>query len=115
MSFHGFIPRGQLRGWYDRAALFVNPSLSEGGPLTLLEALAVGVPSVTTPVGCAHEYLMASGGFGIVTKSFDAEELGRCVLDALRRFQGGDKQLCAKNIAETFSWSSKAAEIRLVL
>jgi glycosyltransferase involved in cell wall biosynthesis len=36
---------------FNQSRVFVNPSLNEGGPRVALEAMACGVPVVTTPVG----------------------------------------------------------------
>lgn len=38
---------------YNSAKIFVNPSFNEGGPRVLLEAMACGLPAVTTRVGVA--------------------------------------------------------------
>ncbi len=43
--------------WYPRFDVFVLPSLSEGLPLTLLEAMSSGVPCVATDVGGTSEIL----------------------------------------------------------
>ena len=43
--------------WYPKLDVFALPSLSEGFPLTLLEALSVGVPCVATKVGGVPEIL----------------------------------------------------------
>ena len=36
---------------YNSAKLFINPSLNEGGPRTVLEGMACGLPIITTRVG----------------------------------------------------------------
>jgi len=42
---------------YNAADIVVQPSYSEGCPLTLLESLACGTPIITTNVGCNDDYL----------------------------------------------------------
>ncbi|MFH2112831.1 MAG: GT4 family glycosyltransferase PelF [Candidatus Bathyarchaeota archaeon] len=43
--------------WYPRFDVFILPSLSEGFPLTILEALSSGVPCIATNVGGVSEIL----------------------------------------------------------
>ena len=59
--------------------IFVLFSEVEGMPLTLIEAMACGVPVMTTPAGGSGE-LVTSGKEGFVTKGFDAEEYTEALL-----------------------------------
>lgn len=54
--FHGFKPHAQLRPWVEAAHLLVMSSRHESGPLVLLEAAMVGVPTVGTAVGHIAEW-----------------------------------------------------------
>jgi glycosyltransferase involved in cell wall biosynthesis len=51
VRFLGFLDRTGLQAAHRRAGVFVNPADYEACPLSLLEAMAMGTPIVTTPVG----------------------------------------------------------------
>lgn len=57
--------------WYPRFDVFALPSLSEGFPLTILEALSSGVPCVATGVGGVPEIL----GEEFLVQKWDPEGL----------------------------------------
>lgn len=69
-----FFGKVDVREYYPKLDVFVLTSISEGQPLTILEAMAVGVPSVSTRVGACEELIcgrteedMALGPAGLVT------------------------------------------------
>jgi glycosyltransferase involved in cell wall biosynthesis len=56
VRFRGFLPQRQLRPLVEAAHLMIICSRHETGPLAVLEAAAVGVPSVGTDVGHIAEW-----------------------------------------------------------
>jgi glycosyltransferase involved in cell wall biosynthesis len=56
ITFHGFLPQRQLRPLMERAHVNVLSSLHEAGPLAMLEAAVVGVPTAGTAVGHIAEW-----------------------------------------------------------
>lgn len=65
-----------------RAAVFILPSRQEGFGIAAAEALATGLPVVTTPSGGPEDLVRRSGG-GLVTGGFDAASLADAVLSLL--------------------------------
>src|SRR4051794_27827443 len=68
---------------YSEADIFCLPSLREGLPMALLEAMAFGLPVVSTPVG-AIPLLVEDGRSGLLVEVGSAESL----VSALRRLAG---------------------------
>ncbi|MCA9117500.1 MAG: glycosyltransferase [Planctomycetaceae bacterium] len=64
------------------ADLFLLTSISEGIPLTLIEAMAAGVPIVSTDVGGVSE-LVQHGQTALLAPAGDAEQLAGCVLQLM--------------------------------
>jgi len=61
-----------------RASLFVLPSFQEGFGIVAAEALAAGLPVVTTPSG-GPEALVTDSGGGVVLDGFSADQLAHAV------------------------------------
>ena len=84
-------PRVRFLGWRSdphaclgAADLFVQPSLREGLPISLLEAMAVGLPIVATAVGGVPEAL-EHGDAGLLVPPADAPALAAALREALAR------------------------------
>lgn len=77
------VPFHELPQLYRRLNLYLITSFLEGGPLTLLEAGASGVPVISTPVGLSSEILSQSG-CGKLLKGFDSDEIANAVIDDIK-------------------------------
>lgn len=88
--FHGTLPQEQVLELYGRAAVFCLPCVvastgdQDGLPTSVLEAMALGVPVVTTAVNGLRE-LVVHGQTGLVVPERDpsalADALGRLLTD----------------------------------
>ncbi len=68
MTFHGPVSRDRTREFYERAGLFVLPTLSDGFALTQLEAMAHGLPVIAT-ANCGA--VVADGSDGLIVPAGD--------------------------------------------
>ena len=59
-SFHGFLTQAQLRPLLEQADVLMVSSRHEAGPVVMLEAAALGVPTVGTAVGHMVEWAPAA-------------------------------------------------------
>jgi len=83
--------RGDVPRWLRAFDAFALPSLSEGLPLALLEAMASGLPIVATHVGGVGD-LVQDGVSGRLVPSGDAHAL-TLALDALERDRVGAREM----------------------
>lgn len=54
-NYHSAISHDKMAAWYRSLNIFICTSISEGSPMTVLEAAACGVPIVSTAVGVVPE------------------------------------------------------------
>jgi glycosyltransferase involved in cell wall biosynthesis len=64
VRFLGQMPQAQILDWYRTGQIFsvVLPSLHEGIPVSLMEAMSCGVPVISSRVGGTPELLEAGAG-----------------------------------------------------
>lgn len=74
-----FVPAEQMPALYARHDIFVFPSLVEGMPLVLLEAMATAMPVVTTDT-CGMADVLEDGYNGLLVKPADSEGFAAAVL-----------------------------------
>ncbi|HEX4463857.1 MAG TPA: glycosyltransferase family 4 protein [Solirubrobacterales bacterium] len=74
VSFLGAVGQEELRELYERAAIFCLPSFAEGVPVVLMEAMAMGLPVVTTRIAGIPE-LVEHGRSGVLVAPGRADEL----------------------------------------
>jgi len=97
----GRVPRQEMPDEYRRADLFVLPTLSDNTPVTLMEAMASGLPAVATAVGGIPE-LVVPGVTGRLVPPGDVPALAAALEGLLsdtdvRRRMGA----AGRNVAET--------------
>jgi glycosyltransferase involved in cell wall biosynthesis len=81
--FEGEVNQNYIRTLYAKADLFCIPSFAEGIPVVLMEAMAMGIPSVTTHVAGIPE-LIRDGVDGLLVAPSDLEGL----VEALEKLMG---------------------------
>ncbi len=135
VRFHGVISdRSRLRRLFDAADLFVLPTYSEGFPRVLLEAMAFGVPVLTTFVGGIPSVMRdgencleipvrdADGLAAVIERALSDPELRLRIAEGgsetIRRILGAQRPPHARRVAEELAkleartggdWSTRSA------
>jgi glycosyltransferase involved in cell wall biosynthesis len=79
----GFVSGQDKLEWLQRASVFVLPSYAEGMPVAILEAMAVGLPIVTTPVGATPD-VVEDGVNGFLIEPGDVSQLAARLIQLLQ-------------------------------
>ena len=74
----GSVPHKDMPAYYALMNAFVHPSLRDGMPNALLEAMACGLPVVVTPVGGAAD-VIRDGKNGLMIPVNDAEAISQAI------------------------------------
>jgi glycosyltransferase involved in cell wall biosynthesis len=110
VRFVGAVPPGAVPEWLGAADVVALPSLSEGHPNAVMEALAAGRPVVASRVGAVAEYV--SPAVGRVVEPGDPQALGEALLEALR--QSWDSDAISHSVAG-HTWAACARAYLAVL
>ena len=105
--FVGTRPHNEIPLWMNAADVFVLPSLNEGNPTVMFEALGVGLPFVGTAVGGVPE-IIVSEDYGLLCPPADPECLAEKILIALNKEWDRDK---IRKYAKQFTWENIAKRI----
>jgi len=114
-TFTGYVERNKIPSYLSAADIFVNPSLTEGLPLTVMEAMAMERAVVATDVGGTSD-LIRNGENGFLIPSRDVGSLASAIRtlaldDKLRQRMG----LAGRDtIMKDFSWSSITQKVEKV-
>ncbi|MFZ1473698.1 MAG: glycosyltransferase, partial [Anaerolineae bacterium] len=104
---------------YGRAALFTLPSWVESSPVALAQALAAGVPVVTTTIG-GTEHLIEDGIDGLRVPARDPAALAQALLRLLQdpatanRYAAAGRHLAAARFTQAVA-AARSAEVYRML
>lgn len=102
VRFEGHRPDPEV--WLRGIDLLVRPSLTEGMPLGLLEAMAVGVPVIASDIP-GNAWLIRATGAGLLVPVADHEALARAIATLWRQPEIRDEMRAAGiQAAASFSW-----------
>jgi glycosyltransferase involved in cell wall biosynthesis len=105
--FTGYVPDEKLLQMYRASDVFVHLSAVEGGPASCMQALAVNLPVVMTPVGVVGKWI-AETGMGRLFPVGDVEACARCIGEALAE---KDPPVTAAAARAMWSWEAIGAKI----
>lgn len=105
----GFVPDDAIEALYQGADLFVLPTLFEGMPTVVLEAMSYQLPIIVSDVGATSEQVDASNGFLLPPNNVEA------LVNSLLMFQAlPDEQkeamgrMSFNKVANSFTWEMVA-------
>jgi len=106
IKFYGWVDRNLLPDEYRESDIFVSPSTDEGMPNTILEALASGLPIITSNVSGNRELVIDNiNGFVINNIEELPETLEKIIeSDELRKKFGQESLI----ISKSYSWKEAA-------
>lgn len=114
VQFVGIVPHEKVHTFMQQADIFVLPSLSEGFPGVILEAMACGLPVVATRVG-GVVYIVKDGSNGYLIDTMNQKQIAKVLLKLLQ-----DKRLRKemsdnnRKEARRYRWDAVAATLESI-
>ena len=109
VRFLGKIPHKEIPRWMNAADLFCLPSIREGHPNVVIEALACGVPVVASNVGAISEIINSTNGY--IWRNQNVRTLAQLLKDGLDR--SWNRAEIRRNVAG-YSWENCASRYHAV-
>lgn len=111
VAFTSWLSQEELIKRYQQADIFVLPSIEEGMPNVLLEAMACGLPVVATNVAGSRE-LVKHGVNGLLVPPRDKKALAMAIQEVLNDKSRMGKESLA--LAARYSWQEAAKDYRRI-
>lgn len=102
VTFHGFLPDESIAEKYRSCDAFVLPTLFEGMPTVVLEAMSSGAPVVVSDVGACAE--LVDGENGWLIPPGDSAALKSALIEVLEAEDLETKSLASFQRAQEFAW-----------
>jgi glycosyltransferase involved in cell wall biosynthesis len=83
VHFGGQVPYAELPRWYQMADIYISPSHVDGSSVSLMEALACGVPCLVSDIPGNKEWIV-EGENGWLFRDGDANDLANKILGAIK-------------------------------
>jgi glycosyltransferase involved in cell wall biosynthesis len=113
LKFLGRIPRNEMPAEFAAADLFVLPSLAEGSAEVTYEALACGLPVVTTPETGS---VVRDGIEGLVVPSCNADAIADAIENIIESRECRSKMAsAARRCARDFTWEKYGERLIAVI
>ena len=105
VSLLGYVAKAELPGLYAGAAGFLYPGIYEGFGLPIIEAMACGVPVLTSTTGAAPEI---AGGAAILADPFDIDSMQQGIERLTQPEESARLRSLGAERARSFTWRAAA-------
>lgn len=114
VEFAGRVPHERVQDYMNQAEVFVLPSLSEGFPVTILEAMACGLPIVATRVGGLPD-IVEGGVNGYLVNVKNPNKIADKILFLLENDEVRE-EISANNRekAELYTWDKVTGTVEII-
>lgn len=109
LEFAGFLEDNEMRSLYHASDLFISASIAEGGPTTIVKAIACNTPVMCTRVNGVDDYLVEDGS-GIIVDNRDYREWFMKIKNFLAR-RITVKIMDREKARKTFHWPNIAKKM----
>jgi glycosyltransferase involved in cell wall biosynthesis len=82
VTFGGHVPQKDLPDWYHDADLYISPSHVDGSSVSLMEALACGLPCLVSDIPANKEWI-TDGENGWLFRDGDVDDLAEKILSVI--------------------------------
>ncbi len=112
VHFGGQVGQRDLPRWYHMADLYISPSHVDGSSVTLMEALASGLPCLVSDIGGNREWI-EEGVNGWLFRDGDVDDLARKILQAIesRRSLKQIGEAARKTAEQKADWSKNFGKL----